>query len=547
MTTAKPPEGAATGTASGAAPGDGAAAVAPSAKPAPLAPLRGGQLIAGTIALSLATFMNVLDTSIANVSIPAIAGDNGVSPSQGTWVITSFAVSTAITVPLTGWLAQRFGQVKVFLYATLLFTLASLLCALAPNLQLLIAARVMQGLVAGPMIPMSQALLLSSYPPARAGIAMALWVMTTLVAPIIGPPLGGWISDNLSWPWIFYINIPVGFVAAWVTATVFRGRETMIRQLPVDFVGLGLLVVWVGSMQIMLDKGRELDWFNAPEIWVLAILAVVGFVIFLIWELTDEHPVVDLSLFRIRNFAIGTSALALAYGLFFGNVVLIPLWLQQYMGYTATDAGLVLAPVGFLALLLSPIIGKNINKLDSRMLATVSFICFAGVLWMRSRFTTGTDFDTIALPALFQGIAMACMFIPLNTILLSGVGPERLAAASGLSNFVRIAAGAAGTSLTTTLWDNRAQLHHAQLAERISDYNSNSAQAVAQMQSQGLTQNQALGRIDRMIDAQSYTLAADELFYIAAGIFILLIGLIWLAKVRPAPAVAGAAAGSDAH
>jgi DHA2 family multidrug resistance protein len=524
----------------------GTAAPAP-AKPVPLPPLRGGPLIAGTIALSLATFMNVLDTSIANVSIPAIAGDNGVSPNQGTWVITSFAVSTAITVPLTGWLAQRFGQVKVFKYATLLFTLASLLCALSPNLQLLIAARVMQGLVAGPMIPMSQALLLSSYPPARAGIAMALWVMTTLVAPIIGPPLGGWISDNLSWPWIFYINIPVGFVAAWVTATVFRGRETQIRQLPVDFVGLGLLVVWVGAMQIMLDKGRELDWFNASEIWVLAILAVVGFVIFLIWELTDEHPVVDLSLFRIRNFAIGTSALALAYGVFFGNVVLIPLWLQQYMGYTATDAGLVLAPVGFLALLLSPLIGRNINKLDARMLASVSFVCFAGVLWMRSRFTTDTDFGSIALPALFQGVAMACMFIPLNTILLSGVGPERLAAASGLSNFVRIVAGAAGTSLTTTLWDNRAQLHHSQLAERISDYNPTSSQAIGQMQAQGMSQTQSLGMIDRMIDAQSYTLAADELFYVAAGIFILLIAVIWLAKARRAPGAAAGAVVNDAH
>jgi DHA2 family multidrug resistance protein len=525
---------------------DAAPAAPPPAKPVPLAPLSGGPLIAGTIALSLATFMNVLDTSIANVSIPAIAGDTGVSPSQGTWVITSFAVSTAITVPLTGWLAQRFGQVRVFLYATLLFTLASLLCALAPNLPMLIGFRVMQGLVAGPMIPMSQALLLSSYPPARAGIAMALWVMTTLVAPIIGPPLGGWISDNLSWPWIFYINIPVGFVAAWVTARVFRGRETVRRVLPVDFVGLALLVVWVGSMQIMLDKGRELDWFSSPQICVLAILAVVGFVVFLIWELTGDHPVVDLSLFKIRNFAIGTGALALAYGLFFGNVVLIPLWLQQYMGYTATDAGLVLAPVGFLALLLSPLIGRNINRLDPRVLASVSFVCFAVVLWMRSQFTTDSDFFTIALPALFQGIAMACMFIPLNTILLSGVAPERLAAASGLSNFVRIAAGAAGTSLTTTLWDNRAQLHHAQLAEKISDTAGNSAAVLDQLHKLGMGPDQSLGYVNRLIDAQAYTLAADELFYVAAGIFILLIGVIWLAKARP-PAAGAAPAVSDAH
>jgi len=527
-----------------AIPADDAPAPPPPPRPPQLPPLRGGPLIAGTIALSLATFMNVLDTSIANVSIPAIAGDNGVSPDQGTWVITSFAVSTAITVPLTGWLAQRFGQVKVFLYATLLFTLASLLCAMAPNLQLLIAARVMQGLVAGPMIPMSQALLLSSYPPARAGIAMALWVMTTLVAPIIGPPLGGWISDNLSWPWIFYINIPVGFVAAWTTATVFRGRETQIRQLPVDFVGLGLLVVWVGCMQIMLDKGRELDWFNAPEIWVLAIVALVGFVVFLIWELTDKHPVVDLSLFRIRNFAIGTSALALAYGLFFGNVVLLPLWLQQYMGYTATDAGLVLAPVGVLALLFSPWVGRNISRFDPRMMASVSFIVFVIVLVIRAGFTTDADYQAIVLPAIVQGVALAFMFVPLTTIVLSGLPPERIAAASGLSNFCRMTAGAFGTSVTTTLWDNRASLHHAQLIEHISDSDGPAAQALAQLQAQGLGHDQALGLINRLIDVQSYTLAADELFYGAAGLFVLLIGLLWLAHPgagRPGVAV------SDAH
>jgi len=513
--------------------------------PAPsLAPLRGGMLVAGTIALSLATFMNVLDTSIANVSIPAIAGDNGVSPSQGTWVITSFAVSTAITVPLTGWLAQRFGQVRVFLTATLLFTVASLLCALAPNLQMLIAFRVMQGAVAGPMIPMSQALLLSSYPPARAGMAMALWAMTTLIAPIIGPPLGGWISDNLSWPWIFYINIPVGLVAAWITWAVYGERETAVRRLPVDFIGLALLVIWVGSLQIMLDKGHELDWFSSMEITELCVVAAVGLVVFLIWELTQEHPVVDLSLFRRRNFAVGTTALALAYGLFFGNVVLIPLWLQQYMGYTATDAGLVLAPVGILAFFLAPLVGRNINRVDARLLASISFVFFAIVLWMRSRFTTDSDYAAIVLPAFIQGIAVALMFVPLTTILLSGLGHERIAAASGLSNFFRMTAGAFGTSVTTTLWDSRAQLHHAQLAEHIGNYNNNSTQWLAQMQALGLSADQSLGLLNRLVDAQSYTLAADEIFYGAAALFLVLVGYIWLAHPRSGgPTVAT----SDAH
>jgi len=527
--------------------GGGAAAPAPTdtaAKPQAVAPLHGGRLLAGTIALSLATFMNVLDTSIANVSIPAISGDNGVSPSQGTWVITSFAVASAISVPLTGWLAQRFGQVRIFLTATLLFTLASLLCGLAPNLETLIAFRVMQGGVAGPMIPLSQALLLSSYPPARAGMAMALWAMTTLVAPIIGPPLGGWISDNLSWPWIFYINLPVGIIAGWITWSVYHTRETVTKSLPVDFVGLGLLMIWVGAMQIMLDKGHELDWFSSNEIVALAIIAGAGLVIFLIWELTEAHPVVDLSLFRRRNFAIGTCALALAYGLFFGNVVLIPLWLQQYMAYTATEAGLVLAPVGVLAFVLSPWVGRNVSRFDPRVLASTSFVVFAIVLLMRSWFSTDADFFTIALPAVLQGVAVAFMFVPMTTILLSGLGPERIPAATGLSNFFRMTAGAFGTSITTTLWDSRAQLHHAQLAERVSDFSAPSMQIGAQLQTQGLTPEQTLGLMNRLIDVQAYTLAADELFYLAAWLFLFLIGFIWLAhpqRGRPAVAV------SDAH
>ena len=522
--------------------GDAGAAAGAPGRPAPL---KGGALLAGTIALSLATFMNVLDSSIANVSIPAIAGDTGVSPDQGTWVITSFAVSSAISVPLTGWLAQRFGQVKVFLWSTSLFTVASVLCGLAPNLQTLIGFRVLQGAVAGPMIPMSQALLLSSYPPARAGMAMALWAMTTLVAPIVGPPLGGWISDNLSWPWIFYINAPVGVIAGWTTWTVYHKRETPVRKLPVDFVGLGLLVVWVGAMQVTLDKGRELDWFSSPLIVALSLVALVGFVVFLIWELTDEHPVVDLSLFKRRNFAVGSSALALSYGIFFGNVVLLPLWLQQFMGYTATDAGLVLAPVGVLAMILSPWVGRNVSRYDPRMLANISFAVFALVLTLRSWFTTDADSFTITLPAIVQGVAVAFMFVPMTTIVLSGLAPERIAAATGLSNFFRMSAGAFGTSVTTTLWDNRAQLHHSQLADRISDFDAVAGQSLGQMQGLGLDNGQSLALVNRLIDVQSYTLAADELFFGCAALFLVLMAYVWLAHPntgRPASAAVG-----DAH
>src|SRR5258706_1265894 len=448
-------------------------------------PLHGGPLVLGTVALSLATFMNVLDSSIANVSIPAIAGDMGVSPSQGTWVIPSFAVANAISVPLTGWLTQRFGQVRLFVGSVLLFTLASWLCGLAPNIETLILLRVLQGLVAGPMIPLSQTLLLGSYPQQKAGTAMAMWAMTVLVAPVAGPLLGGWITDNIAWPWIFYINIPVGIVAALITWSIYHKRDPGPKRVPFDYVGLGLLVLWVGSLQILIDKGKELDWFGSTQIVVLAVIAAVGFLFFLAWELTETHPIVDLRLFAQRNFLLGTAALSLGYGVFFGNVVLLPLWLQQYMGYTATWAGMAMAPVGVLAIMLSPWVGKNVSKIDPRRLATVAFLGFGLVLWMRSRFNVQVDFGGVLFPTVLQGAAMAFFFIPLQAVLFSGIAPARMPAAAGLSNFVRITAGAFGTSIFTTLWENRAVMHHAHLAESINPGNDTATQALSQLGAAG--------------------------------------------------------------
>jgi len=520
-----------------------APAAAPSARPAPeTAPLQGAELVLGTIALSLATFMNVLDTSIANVSIPAIAGDLGVSPSQGTWVITSFAVANAISVPLTGWLTQRFGPVRLFVGSILLFVIASWLCGLAPNIGMLIAFRVLQGFVAGPMIPLSQTLLLSSYPRAKAGTAMAMWAMTVLVAPVAGPLLGGWITDNISWPWIFYINVPVGIIAAAVAWSIYRKRDPGSKRLPFDYVGLTLLVIWIGALQIMIDKGKELDWFGSTQIVVLAAVAAVGFAFFLAWELTEEHPIVDLRLFARRNFLTGTLALSVAYGLFFGNVVLLPLWLQQYMGYTATWAGLATAPVGILAIIISPWVGKNVSKIDPRKLATVAFLGFALVLWMRSRFNVQADFMTVLIPTIVQGAAMAFFFIPLQAIIFSGLTPDRMPAAAGLSNFVRITAGAMGTSIFTTAWENRAVLHHAQLSESISTGSVAATAALNQLGAAGYTQEQALGTINRMVDQQAYTLAANDLFLLSAGVFVLLVGMLWSTRPKRGAAVDAAGA-----
>ncbi len=514
-----------------------------SAAPPPLPPLQGAARWVATISISLATFMNVLDSSVANVSIPAIAGDLGVSPAQGTWVITSFAVANAISMPLTGWLATRFGAVRVFLASTLLFVLASWLCGLSPTIEALVGFRVLQGLVAGPMIPLSQTLLLSVYPRAMAGMALALFGMTVLVAPVIGPLLGGWITDHIAWPWIFYINVPLGLLAALLTWQLMRDRLTPPRRIPLDHIGLGLLVLWVGAMQLMLDKGKELDWFSSSEIVTLALLAVVGFAFFLIWELGAAHPVVDLRLFARRNFLVGTLSLSVAYGLVFGNIVLLPLWLQQYMGYTATWAGLSMAPVGLLAILLSPWVGQQVGRMDPRWLSSVAFVGFAAVFLMRSHFATTADFETILLPTLLQGIPMAFFFIPLQSIAYAGLPPERMPSATGLNNFVRITAGAVGTSVFTTLWDSRASLHHAQLAEQISPGHPAALQAIAQLRAAGYTHEQALAQLNRMIDQQAFTMAANDLFWLTSMFFVALVLLVWTSgrHVGPAAAVEGGA------
>ena len=494
------------------------------------APMHGAALIMGSVAVSLATFMNVLDASIANVSIPTIAGDLGVSPSQGTWVITSFAVSNAISIPLTGWLSQRFGQVRLFLTSVILFVVASLLCGMAPSIELLIIFRVVQGAVAGPMVPMSQSLLLSSFPKAKAGTALSIWSMTTLVAPILGPILGGWISDNYSWPWIFFINVPLGLAAAYACWLLYRERETATRKLPVDTIGLSLLVIWVGSLQIMLDKGRELDWFNSGLILTLGIVSIVGFTFFLIWELTDEHPVVDLSLFKLRNFTGSVTAVAFGYGTFFGNVVILPLWLQTQMGYTATEAGLTTAPVGVFAVILAPFVGRNLHRVDARWVATGGFAIFGVVMLMRSHFTTGIDNWTLLIPAYLQGIGMAIFFTPLTMILLSGLKPERIPAASGLANFTRVLFGGFGSSIATTAWDSRSSLHHARLMESASVHNPQFTQSIDHIETLGANPDQAHALFERMLTGQAQILGADDIFWVSSWIFVVMVGFIWTTK-----------------
>ena len=288
-------------------------------------------------------------------------------------------------------------------------------------------------------------------------------------------------------------------------------------------------MLWVGALQVMLDKGKDLDWFGSPAIVGLAIAALVGFAFFLVWELTEEHPIVDLHLFARRNFWTSSLAMSLAYGAFFGNVVLLPLWLQQYMGYTATQAGMILAPVGLLAILLTPVVGRTVHKVDPRLFATGAFLIFALVLYMRSKFNTSADFWTLMVPTIIQGAAVAIFFIPLVTLSLSGLSPDRIPAASGLFNFARITAGSFGTSIATTFWDHRATLHHAQIAEQLTG-DGPARQALAGLQASGLTPDQSYALLNRLVDQQAFMLSANDVFYASALLFLVLIAVVWLAR-----------------
>jgi DHA2 family multidrug resistance protein len=491
-------------------------------------------------ALALGTFMQVLDTTIANVSIPTIAGNLGVSSDQGTWVITSFAVANGISVPLTGWLMQRFGVVRVFVASVLMFTIASFLCGVAWSLASLVMFRVVQGLVSGPMVPGSQALLLTIFPPNRKGTALAIWSMTTLVAPIMGPIMGGHISDNYSWPWIFYINVPVGVFCAFVCWQGLKNRETPTRKLKIDIVGLSLLVVWVGALQLMLDTGKDHDWFGSPLIRAEAIIAAVGFVAFVIWELGEKHPIVDLSLFRNRNFAVGCAAFCLGYAIFFGAVVLQPLWMQSWLGYTATWAGLVAAPSGIVALLISPLVGKYVDKLDARLFACISFAAFAVSYFMRAGYTADASFSAYVMPLLVQGIAMATFFVAMLSILLDGVAPERLPAASGLSNFMRITAGAFAASIVTTFWDRHAAFHQSRLAEASSIYDIPLQRTLDTLRGFGLDDLQAIGLMARTLASQAYLKSALDYFWISGWLCVAMMVFVWGTR-RPQHAAAAAA------
>ena len=475
--------------------------------------------------LALANFMVVLDTTIANVSVPNIAGGLAVSPSQGTWVITSYAVAEAITVPLTGWLAQRFGAVRVFVMAMFGFGVCSALCGLAHSLPMLVAFRVLQGLSGGPMMPLSQTLLRRIFPAQMQPTALGLWSMTTVVGPIAGPLLGGAIVYSVGWPWVFYINVPVAIVCAIFAWRLLASRETKTLRERVDYVGLSLLIVWISAMQIMLDKGKDLDWFQSPFIVGLAIIAGVGFASFIIWELTDDHPIVDLKIFRHRGFTAATIIMSLAFGAFFSTVVLIPLWLQTSMSYNATWAGRAMAFQGVLAVVMSPIVAKLTTKVDGRFLVSFGVGLMGVVSFWRTGFASNIDFWGVSLPQLAQGFAMPFFFIPLMGLAMGSVLPRETASAAGLVNFMRTTAGAFGTSITTTAWENIATTHRTDLVGVL----YKPQQTMDAMTASGMSAGQALGQVDALVQSQAVMLATDHVFLITSLVFLAGATAVWIA------------------
>lgn len=496
--------------------------------------LHGLPLALLTVAASLSTFMEILDITIVNVSVPTIAGALGVSTNQGTWIISAYSVAAAVAVPLTGWLARRIGEARLFVASVLAFTLVSTLAAFSWNLPMLVGLRLLQGFVSGPMVPLSQTLLVRSYPPEKRGAAMGLWAMTVIVAPICGPLLGGWISDNYHWSWIFLINIPIGLFGAITVWVLMRRRDSAIVRVPLDRVGLALMVVGVGSLQLMLEIGRDYDWFASPFIAGLGIVALVALTFFIAWGLTGEHPIVDLHLFGDVNFRYGVMLLSIGFMTYFGSVVVFPLWLQTVMGYTAAQAGLATAPIGVFTLLLSPIIGRNIARLNLRVLASIAFAVMGGVSLWNSSMTLDVGIWQVISPRLVQGIGMACFFLPVQALMLANITPDHMAAASGLSNFLRTLGAALGTAISVTTWERMAIASRAELVENVNAYNPASVAYLDSLQAAGLSLEQAYAAVERTLFAQSYMVATDRFFLYSAAVFFLLIGIVWLTRGRPA-------------
>jgi len=486
--------------------------------------LSGATLIMAALFIGLGNFLVVLDSTIANVSIPTISGSVGVATSQGSWVITSYAVAEAITVPLTGWLSRRFGALRVFIICYFAFAVISVMCGLSSTLGQLIVGRVLLGLVGGPIMPLSQTLLLRIFPPEKATVGTVIWAMTTLIGPIAGPILGGIICDGIGWQWIFFIKVPVAIVGGLAVTVLLRGMSDHTEKADIDAVGLGLLVVWVGALQILLDEGRNNDWFASEEIQVLGVIAAIGFAAFMIWELTEKNPIVNLRIFRHRGFTGASITYSAGFGAFFAAVVILPLWLQSNMGYTATWAGYATGLMGVLAVVSAPIVGGAVEKFDPRAIVCLGILGLGAMTAWRMGFNPDVTFLDMAWPTLLTGPFMVMFFVPVTGLAMASVEPSEQADAAGLSNFMRTLAGAFATSLVQTGWANSARVNQTELVSGA----TNVMRTFDEMVATGTPPDAVAAGLTRVFEGQSLMLATLGMFGQITLVFIFAATLIWL-------------------
>jgi MFS transporter, DHA2 family, multidrug resistance protein len=511
-----------------------------------LSKIRGdGEVNPWLIALTvmLATFMEVLDTSVANVALPHIAGDLSAGVDESTWVLTSYLVSNAIVLPLTGWFSSLFGRKRFYMTCVGIFTISSFLCGLAPSLGLLVVFRVIQGAGGGALQPISQAILVESFPKHKQGMAMAIYGMGVVVAPIIGPTLGGWITDNFSWRWIFFINIPVGILSLLMTGLLisdphYLQRLDLRKKLRIDYIGLGLLSVGLGFLQVILDKGQREDWFSSTFIVGCTVVAVVGLVGAFVWEMTRKDPIVDFRMLKERNFLLATFTMFMLGFVLYGSTVLLPLMLQTLMGYTAMLSGLVLSPGGLITLLALPFVGRLLQITDARWLVAVGLFITSLSLFKMAHFNLNIDFNTAMTTWMISRAGLAFLFVPINVMAFYFIPKEKMNNATGLINLARNIGGSVGIANVTTMLARRAQVHQDILASNMTNLNqafrSLTSGASADLFQHGASRFDALGQAHALLYGnlvrQSTMLAYIDTFQLLAFTFLLLIPFIFLMK-----------------
>jgi DHA2 family multidrug resistance protein len=426
-----------------------------------------------TIAVMAGTFMEIIDTTVVNVALPHMAGSLSAGVDEATWVLTAYLVSNAVVLPITGWLSSLFGRKRFLMICLSLFTITSMLCGSAPNLGSLIVFRIFQGIGGGALQPISQAILLESFPVQERGMAMAVWGIGVIFAPIVGPLLGGWITDNLTWRWAFYINLPIGIFSLIMTALFIFDPAYIKEQKAgsIDYVGLGFLVVGLGALQVVLDKGEREDWFSSNFIVILTIASITALILLIYWELKTRHPVVDLRLFKERNYAAGVTIFFFFGFVLYGSIMLLPLYLQTIMGYDATLAGWALAFGGVGSLMVLPIVGRLTQVIDGRWLVGIGLFINAVAVYMMSNYNTQVDFFAAWFPRFIQGLGLGTTFVSLTTLTMSRISQEKMGNATGIFNLMRNLGGSFGIATATTLLARRSQLHQSRLVEHLTPLN----------------------------------------------------------------------------